>query len=205
MRVGIALIPDAAFLEVPIGLRARMSDSDVFGPALGRESNLPHVSLLQADFRPGYDPTVILGEVDRFMAHDASVDELQFEEVVHHSPDWLFWLCRRDSWLVDLQGSVISACEAEIDTTLIDRSRARPELSDDERRAFMRYGFRFVGDAFLPHVTLGRVATGAAEHVVREANALRRSVVSHSRVDYVTTYEVGEDGAHARTIASVSL
>ena len=72
-------------------------------------------------------------------------------------------------------------------------------FTDDERASYKKYGYRYTGDAYAPHMTLGRAPEDVALDLVRTAS--QRVVLPKEWVfDRLSVYVMGQHGAHAETL-----
>lgn len=199
MLTGIALLPDAATRRDLVAFQ-RGHGSQIAGPSLGTEENLPHMSVLQCHFDDALDRDLVLDALVKQLSK--SRRPLVMGELVYQPRAWIFAEVRRDPWLVELQGLALELTEHSIDLTM-NSTRPSAEMSPEERTSYLRYGYRYVGPAFMPHITLGRTPdsrTGLAAGLVDDFRAAftNRSVPAVE----VAFYRAGESGAFAERLAS---
>lgn len=77
-------------------------------------------------------------------------------------------------------------------------------FTEGERASYARYGYRYTGEAYAPHITLGCTDEDAAQELVRVAGE-RSSVPGSWIFDRLSFYVMGEHGAHAQTLVEREL
>jgi hypothetical protein len=91
-----------------------------------------------------------------------------------------------------------------LDRAAFDTSKDTSRFSPDERASFAEYGYRYTGDAYAPHITLGRAEEDIALKLVASAPE-RTSMQKEWTFDRLTFYVMGEQGAHAEKLVERAL
>lgn len=206
-RMGVGLIPDAHTCATLVGIRSMLTDYGVTGPLLGIDTNLPHVSLFQGEFSHAFEPWRVLEALQSYVRSSEVRMSMSWRCVTYYPVDWLFLLCDVTEELREAQRVVLDELEPHLLEDTIDSSRRLNGLTAAERESYSRYGYRYVGDAFLPHVTLGRVTEERASRAVAAAQAavVAGRLSAPSRLGSATVYMMGPDGAHESTVHEVPL
>ena len=150
---GLALLPDEHTRAAVVAFQTRHS-RHVTGPMLGVERNLPHLSILQCP----YDPSTVTADTLRTLrgALPTGAAHATFTTFTHQPPGWLFANITAGRWLAGLHAAALAQTASAIRTDAIDRAADLAGHTASERRSYLRYGYRYVGADFRPHVTIGR-------------------------------------------------
>lgn len=200
MRVGIALVPNPELQMGAITLRSTLEFVGLKGPELGLSENLPHVSLLQFDLAEVDQATSIIEQIHKRGRPLIAGSKLVFDRVVFHPPDWIFWCCERQEWLSEIQQVALSVCRPFMHQGA-QHARRTDEMTTAEQASYREFGYRFVGEAFLPHITLGRLDEGASPTCLERVDPAVLRFASTGSSAQITVYEVGPGGAHVRSLA----
>lgn len=203
--MGVAALPSDEFMGAVADFQARHRDA-IHGPRLGLDTNLPHVSVVQCPFASDIDGQEVLASIASG-GIGGDVPDLRPVRVAYYPPGWLFLEVFRSEWLVCAQGRALAATERFIDEAHIDRAKDLGAYTPLERSNYLRYGYRYVGEAFHPHVTLGRVEEHVNQSLVEElSESFGVEVGYHERpVDRLAFYRAGESGALVEVLAEVSV
>ncbi|RPK63196.1 hypothetical protein EES43_11735 [Streptomyces sp. ADI96-02] len=201
--LGVALLPRADHTRSAIRLQQRLGVGRPLSPVLSEEGNLPHLTVFQGPFDDALDP---VRELARIAASVSLPDELSLASVgvVHQPTGWLFMSVERPALLEKLQKSVLDALAPHLDRAAFDTSKDTSRFTEAERASFAQYGYRYTGDAYAPHITLGRTDEQSALELARTAHELTR-VPEEWTFDRLSFYVMGEHGAHALKLAELSL
>jgi hypothetical protein len=203
MRVGVALLPITDDIVALVRAQSALAQIGSLSPALTPIRNLPHISLLQTEVPDNWDGADVVVKLAEALA--IPIESLTSETVFVQKPDWLFLGIRKTQTLVELQQL---ACRLMQDW-LHPPTALGPHFasySNAEKKSYAAYGYRYIGEAFLPHVTLGRMPHS---FVTFEAEGRRLlqigEIPAHVKPGALTVYAVGANGAHADTLACASL
>jgi hypothetical protein len=117
---------------------------------------------------------------------------------------WLFLNLKLAPWLAELQRTTLEEVQPFIESAAIDRNKSLEGYTSAERRSYLRYGYRYTGSSFKPHITLGRLAPASI------------SIVDGLRVEFeeavgwwssspraLMFYEAGQFGVIERVISEI--
>ncbi|MEO3750621.1 2'-5' RNA ligase family protein [Streptomyces sp. B6B3] len=197
--LGVALLPCDDDLRSALRVQNEVRGPDGLRPALSVDGNLPHVTVFQGPFVDSLDPRQ---ELDRI---SASVDlppsvRLRFAGIVYQATGWVFLSLERPPLLEKLQQATLAILDPLLDREAFDSSKDTSAFTDSEQASYARYGYRYTGDAYAPHITLGRAEDEVAREIVRSAPD-RTSVPQTWTFDRLSFYTMGEQGAHSETLA----
>nr|WSX74363.1 hypothetical protein OH826_11070 [Streptomyces sp. NBC_00899]WSX79572.1 hypothetical protein OH826_40435 [Streptomyces sp. NBC_00899] len=201
--LGIALLPRSDHQRSAIRVQREVAGDDGLQPMLTSRGNLPHATVYQGPF---LDSVVPGRELDRIRTALTLPREIRltFTGIVHQPVGWVFLSLERPPLLEKLQEVVLGALAPHLDRRAFGESEDTSGYADGERASHARYGYRYTGEAYAPHITLGRTGEDAARSLVRAADA-RASVPGSWVFDRLSFYVMGEHGAHAQTLAEEAL
>ena len=204
MRTGIAIIPRDEDIDSLVKLQEDIQKVEPLRPILGRKENLPHITLVQGSAEGPLCSCRELRSIAEIVQERQ--DEIVVGPVSHEPRGWYFLRVELTRWIKRAHDEAFRAVRHSMRPPPDDLSREIRHYTPPQKRNYLRYGYRYLGDEFSPHVTLGRTDNlnrssheGAIVKVV-DRRSLRRVVPAR-----VTLFEVGEHGSHARPIEEVAL
>ncbi|MFF2538464.1 2'-5' RNA ligase family protein [Streptomyces cyaneofuscatus] len=199
--LGVALLPRADHTRAAIRLQQSLGGDQPLQPPLSEDGNLPHLTVFQGPFEDGLDPE---RELARIKGALSLPDQLSLASVgiVHQPTGWLFMSVERPALLEKLQEVVLEGLAPHLDRQAFDTSKDISRFTEPERASFARYGYRYTGEAYAPHITLGRTDEATALELVRTAPE-RTRVPAEWIFDRLSFYVMGEHGAHAEKLAEL--
>lgn len=205
MSLGIGIVLEQQFTDRLIRLQNEVCSEFRLTPRQDLTVALPHITLLQAP--AGVD----LGESDRLerclmkilpAQCDANVS---LTSIFYKPKGWYFLRVRRDEWLVRCHQAVVR----EFEPNLVRASKSAKDMNDysaNERANYARYGYRYIGNEWLPHVTIGRTSDG---QVAREAALFdfysQRLLPARSAAAFIAVYEIGPNGSYSKSVKELCL
>ena len=154
---GIALLPDREATERLVRFRAGAGGL-ISGPSLSLTAGRPHLTLLQGPFRPDYLTDELLGQIVAELP-EATVAALrlgaQFGPAYVQPADWLFADVPVVAPGVQAQQIAWQHMGPHLDARQIERRRGLDGMTQTQWQTYLRYGYRYWGDEFRPHITLG--------------------------------------------------
>ncbi|MFJ8847162.1 2'-5' RNA ligase family protein [Streptomyces cyaneofuscatus] len=197
--LGVALLPRAEHTRSAIRLQRSLGGDRPLQPPLAEHGNLPHLTVFQGPFEDGLHPGRELARIGASMSLPEQVS-LASVGIVHQPTGWLFMSVERPALLEKLQEVVLDGLAPRLDRQAFDTAKDTSRFTEAERASFARYGYRYTGDAYAPHITLGRTDEATALELVRTAPE-RTRVPAVWDFDRLSFYVMGEHGAHAETLA----
>ena len=201
---GVALVPSPKVCKALIAFQASARAIIQLGPPLGLTVNRPHLTLYQGYFRRDLPVPEVIGDLAVILRAATPEPRVAFDHIVYKARGWYFLLVKRDPWLAGIHDATVRRVAEYIRL----RSTATADLDDyskGEKKSYRVYGYRYVGAAFLPHITLGRSlesdgCTGACEltKLWESAYSLR-----YAPMCSITFYRMGQNGMHRDTIHEV--
>jgi hypothetical protein len=196
--IGVALVPDQRLLAQVVEF-AKNCEFTFDGMCLDEHKVLPHVSLHQLITEN--DAGVIesirrLSPLELFSAI--------FDEVILQPPDWIFLTLNPEPWLLQLQTLVVQSLAPLVNPSDFKRRQDLVGYTPLEAESYVRHGYRYVGEAFKPHFTLGRVSemgTVAAECTNNFNKILKQRTVTFARL---IVFRAGPGGTVAEVLYSTT-
>ena len=78
------------------------------------------------------------------------------------------------------------------------------DLPKNQQEAIKNYNYRYAGDAFCPHITIGR-STSKNETILKEMNMAICNFDLSPYVEKVTVYQMGTNGTHKNTLYEIAM
>jgi 2'-5' RNA ligase len=197
--LGVALLPCGEQIEAAVNLQRQVGAGRLLKPVLNPIGNLPHMTIYQGPLLDSAEPEKILSLLKSEAGEEPSI-LASATSVFYQETGWIFLGLERTLILQRLQSKTMSLIEGCIDGSAINRDRNVSRYSDLERQNYYQYGYRYVGEAFMPHITIGRTSEELARELAFLAARSRLGEQTWT-FDRLTFYEMGEDGAHASIVA----
>ncbi len=200
--LGVALLPRADHLRAAVRLQKDVGGDVPLEPPLRPDGNLPHVTVYQGPFM---DSFVAMEALERIGTSATDVGPhgevaLRGTGVVYQPTGWLFLALERPPVLEALQETALAALAPHLDRASFDGTKDLSRFTDNERASYQRYGYRYTGDAYAPHMTLGRAPEEVALDLVRTAPERVVALPKEWVFDRLSVYVMGQHGAHAETL-----
>lgn len=201
---GVALLPQASTLKQIVEFR-REHASDIAGPVLGMERNLPHTSILQCPFDETALTPGLLAELNARWSEilDGLVPAAELGQVYYQPTGWMFIDIPAPSWIRAVQRAFLNLMDRFIDRSAIACKTDYTGYTEAEKANYERFGYRYVGTSFRPHITLGRTTGRCAQEISPHVVASFDKQLAGQRFRYerIAFYRAGEFGALAEVIA----
>ena len=131
---------------------------------------------------------------------------LEFAQVIYQPLGWYFLIVKPRPWMLELQDVIMQGVGGHI----LPSSNTQKDTSGysaSELKSFRTFGYRYVGSAFLPHITLGKNAQSpSTDLILRDLNTAWTALGLHEGlVQGLTFYRMGEYGAHQETVKEITI
>lgn len=204
MKIGFALITEQAFLEDVVCLEQSFHDRAGFADRLGTVGNLPHITVFQGDFDPETDYRMLAdGVADDFLRLFPD-RRVEFRGVEYISKGWYFLICDKTDAFVELHSSLLDKIRPFINVTPFIATDQVDDLSEEQELGIRNYGYRYAGQAYYPHITLGR-SSGFDSEVLKEINDNLNGMPDWATISRITVYRMGNNGTHSETLYEIEL
>jgi 2'-5' RNA ligase len=207
VRAGLALVPNEQFRKKFIALQERCRSQVILVPRLGEDENLPHLTLFQGWFAADTPFESLIENLQKTLWQAGFLPKLKLIDIRFYEPGWYFLLVEKEQWLAELQRQSLKVLLEQAQAAPPGQEKITERYTPLELENYRKYGYRFIGDAFLPHITLGHTKSG------REAgfDALlpdlwdRSGINSEQGIESIAIYAVGEHGAYRTSLCNRSL
>ncbi|MEC4019495.1 hypothetical protein [Streptomyces sp. H27-D2] len=153
--LGVALLPCADQMRSAIRVQQELAGEHELQPPLAMDGNLPHATVFQGPFVDSLAPERELAGIVGSVSLPKEI-RLASTGVVYQPTGWVFLALERTPLLDTLQSAVLAALAPHLDRDAFDTSKDTSRFTESERASYARYGYRYTGDAYAPHITLGR-------------------------------------------------
>jgi hypothetical protein len=151
---GVAVLPQAEDAQPLVEFRT--THDEIEGPSLGMTEHPPHTSILQCPFREDTPWDACLRRIRSALSPRRDC-QMSMTEIAYQPVGWLFLNLAPDAWLRELQEVSLEVLAQYIAIDAIDTDKDISGYTSTERDSYLRYGYRYVGESFLPHITIGRI------------------------------------------------
>ncbi len=207
MKYGIALIPNPDLIEYLIRLQDHLAPRVALAPALGTQTNLPHISLIQGLTGRRSAMQAMLGRLHGVLSAAGRPLDLSLTRITHVEIGWFFWKVAQDAVLLALHDRTFALSKPFLKPPATYDAEYITTYSEIERRNFLRYGYRYIGQAYKPHVTIGRSRVADPPTVLARLETYRRQhpIAMLQRFARLTLFGIGPNGAHQETVAAFEI
>ena len=203
MLCGLALVPDYGARRRIIEFQGRHL-ATLEQPRLGEAVNVPHVTVFQSHFDPeGLTRELLLDVLNAGGVPNKPVS--MFTWVFRHPGNWVFAHVECPEWLTSLHETAVVRLDDYVLHGDIDPGIDLDDHGGWQAEYYMRYGYRYSWEEFIPHVTLGKPTSCDTLPDSLDADfkaTLAGEVVQFSHAAF---YVAGEAGSFAETICEVPL
>lgn len=201
-KIGFALIPDQETLKNIISTEDELSKKYHFTSKLGFDHNLPHVTIFQNTFDDKIPYETILNKVAVEFTR-LNIGTIHFSDVIYEYGGWYFYLLQKTDKLQELHEYALYHTRDYIVDKPIYADESLPYW---QQKGILDYGYRYAGEAYMPHVTLSRTAENKHNQAIIEDYKERLSAFpKEAQIQKLTAYKMGENGTHAETLGEVVL
>jgi len=171
-------------------------------PTLGMSANLPHITLIQSFF-----PVSVISQssLKSIAANIPSVISAPTTGLSYSAGGWWFVNFEATKEFKYAQGAAFKVLEPHIDLTEIDREKDYSQYSELEQHNYFTYGYRYAGDAFHPHFTMGH----DEETFEISDNLIHKFETKFAEEEFIfdrlAWYELGASGACASIIEELQV
>lgn len=206
MKLGIAMIPDLETMNAVITLQKTLLPLYSLSPLLGTQHNLPHITLLQGRFQNNPNWTSLLSDLHNYCRQQQHSLEFQTTGLKYQPPDWLFLKIAQNMMFHAAQQFIFERLKDLMFLTHEDLLKDISSYSLLERENYLKYGYRYLGDAFHPHITLGRISQNHQSRngiIFNNPNIVNPQI--SGLIQTISLYEMGENGSHANTLYALDI
>ena len=188
---GIALAPDNASRDLILKLHECLFALLPLSFRLGPD-NEPHLTLLQI-----YGPNLSQAmTATKCLTSSLDATALDMKGISFVKPAWWFLDIELSPDLRNMHTALFNMLGAELSGPVSPDQNRISHFTPLERKNFLNYGYRFIGDAYNPHVTLGRSPTPDIDEksILDALDANLKSMPSVLTFNKVLLFSLGQNG-----------
>lgn len=198
---GIALLLSDAFVDRFVRLQQEASQVLDLSPKLSASGNLPHITMIQGTFRSEKPLTAAVPSTTSKSGEQTNLT-VQLDGFEYQPTNWIFLKVNPSGRLREMHGEIANqVCGEMVVPEQIDPKKLAA-YTPLERENALRYGYRYMFDAFNPHITLGKFQGDPPVNFLEHLNDLltKFGIERSQTVAAASVYEMGAHGAHAATL-----
>ena len=204
MKIGFAIITEDSFVSQIVALEHEFHEKACFYDTLGVKNNIPHTTIFQGEMKNNINYL----EIADFIANEYNKiirsKHIHFTDVEYVSHGWYFLMCEKTKELSALHNLVLDKVSPFIILPKDRLNRITENMPEVQRNAIRDYNYRYAGDAFCPHITIGRSSKQNNIVLSKLNEAIKRLDLS-PHVDKITVYKMGANGTHENTLYEVKI
>ncbi|MCP4603336.1 MAG: DUF1045 domain-containing protein [Proteobacteria bacterium] len=207
MRVGITLMPNRGFIGDFIKIQRKLKRFVDIRPSLGRNRNIPHITLMQGTLSGDIDYRHLLEQIKEYLIESKAERVVKLKDLEYVEIGWLFLMLEREDWLVKAHHFALESIKPHLLPGTVADWQKFDKYSQLEKENYLRYGYRYVNDAFRPHITLGKLPNARSPDIATRIESLYRESRLDKRqgIESITVCVVGEYGSHEKALDKLSL
>ena len=191
--VGVGLLLDQSSVGRLSEFRERWRGT-LLGAPFGTSENAPHITLYQFPVNATQVPELPL-HIPR--------QSVTWGELLWQPTDWAFATTLTDSWIVDPQRYVMRQLFEFMDPYQLRRKDELVGYTPSEKLQYLATGYRYSGESFRPHVTMGRLAIPIRETFLDAVSDFSRMFAGTTAMcERAVLYRAGARGSISRVLAT---
>ncbi|WP_298286861.1 hypothetical protein [uncultured Lutibacter sp.] len=201
---GIALLPEKKIINELVVWREKLNEY-INPPLLGIDENLPHSSILQCPFKVDELTFEKLLEINHEIK-SINIPEMSISSVYLKPNNWIFLDYTSKESLFQIQEVAFKHLKNIIDYSSILKKSSYKGYTKLEKDNFEKWGYRYIGKAFIPHFTLG-TSKKENQKIPQELVISFNESINGVKFKFtdIVFYEAGYRGALKKVISQVSL
>lgn len=202
VNIGFALIPDQATIEKIVDVEAKISEVYGFTSKLRIGHNLPHITIFQNTFDDKIPYVTLLNKtaVEFTRLNEGRV---HFTDVIYEYGGWYFYLLQKTDRLQELHEYILYHSKDYI----VDKPKTIDEaLPYWQKKGLLDFGYRYSGEAYMPHITLAKTAESERnDAVIQGFSTELKDAVKEAEIQKITAYRIDENGSYVETLSEIVL
>lgn len=219
-KLGIAMIPDDATIQKIVTLQQQVAGVCSLQPILGKDTNLPHMTLLQGRFSDLAQVYRSINDLRNYLqqtyVQQPEVFTFHWLECVYKPPGWYFLVphphtigdlahqfcfnaLKDEMFILESDGTIVPAGS--------DRQKDMSGYTPSEALNYQKYGYRYIGQDFYPHFTLGQ--TGDCLNSIALDKWMQSIPTQQLNISgkfvRLTLYQIGNHGSHRESVIDLKI
>lgn len=204
MKIGFAIIPEMSFTRQIIDFESRFHQEGGFSHSLGIDRNLPHITLFQGEIEDQFDYISMAQSIMKEIKSLSFVHSLKFSKIEYVEKGWYFLMCDKTELLSTIHNFVLKKISPYIIFPSVRNLENLEFLTPTQYDAILKYNYRYAGEAFCPHITIGR-SSRRDEVLLQNMNTAFNQFCKTSVISKITVYKMGQNGAHEESLYEVNM
>ncbi|MBQ8791893.1 MAG: hypothetical protein IJZ51_11380 [Ruminiclostridium sp.] len=204
MKIGFALISSNPVFDQVISIENKIHVRAGFLDYLGTHHNLPHTTIFQGNLSDETNYCAIAEKIAKKFTELFPSKTIDFGDVIYVPEGWYFWMCKKTKEFQELHDLTLKLVELNIVLEPSRFNRNIENIPSIQLEAIRRYGYRYAGEAFFPHITVGRT-TNEDTVLLSELNSEFASIEKRAEISRITVYRMGNNGTHSETLYEIRL
>ena len=205
MNIGFALVTGGSFFDDIVSIENELHEYCGFHNKLEKISNIPHTTIFQGGFKDDANYSMILQDIKEFFVSNMSDFQLHFQDVVYVPNGWYFYTCKKTEELNRLHCFTLGRCKDHIILSPDRLNRNLSDMTESQINGVEKYGYRYSGNAFFPHITLGRNDGEMKKEIITSLSDKLALLPTDVDIDRITVYKMGKDGMHSETLDEIKI
>lgn len=202
IQIGFALIPEQKIIKNIVEAENDLQEKFAFTSTLGIAQNIPHITIFQNTFDDKIPYNTLLAKFAVEFTR-LQIDKMRFEEIAYEYGGWYVQLLQRTDKLQELHEYALYHTK--------DYIAGKPDSADEnlpywQQKGLLEWGYRYAGEAYMPHITLARATENKRnDEIITAFEERLAKTPKETRIQKLTAYRMGENGTHAETLGEVIL
>ncbi|MEM7580355.1 MAG: hypothetical protein AAF316_11000 [Cyanobacteria bacterium P01_A01_bin.80] len=210
-KLGIAIIPDDVTIQEIVTLQQQLTTVCPLQPILGKNSNLPHMTLLQGRFNDLDKVYQSIHDLQNYLQQtylqQPEIFTFRCLQYVYKTPGWYF-LQPHPHTIGDLAHQFcFKNLKDEMFLKISERQKDMFGYTPSEALNYQKYGYRYIGQDFYPHFTLGqtgnRLNSVALDKWMQSIPSQQLNI--SGKFVRLTLYQVGSHGSHYKSLIDLKI
>lgn len=205
------MIPDRATLQAIITVHEQVCALCPLQPPLGKNTNLPHMTLLQGRFSNLATVRQLIQQLRTYLQEicrcQPEILTFQLLKWAYKPPGWYFLQPNPDTVGHQAHQFCFAALEDMMLLIESDRQKDMAGYTPSEVLNYTQYGYRYIAQDFYPHFTLGqtfdRTPSIRVDEWIRSVSTPQLHI--DGRFTSLTLYRVGISGSHTESLIEIEI
>ena len=202
MKHSISLIPAEEDINLLITLQKQiLKKHPNLNPILSSDTNLPHITIIQGQFKPNFIPQHHLEKIHNHIKSIIKSQKLtvNLDNLITKPQSWLFLTLEPNSILTQIHNFTFNQTSLFLENG--DPNHNASNYTPCESQYYKKYGYRYIKEAYLPHFTIGKSKKPLTQESLKTLQKTIRLLLSKRpkiTIDRLVFNEMGDYGSCAK-------